>query len=261
MKPEQFSSSALVRLLHKRKIATLPELMEALGTSVKRTVFRKLKPLSYRTSYSHRGCYYTLDDIARFDEVGLWSLRSVWFSMHGTLLATAETWADTSEAGYFVGELDHALQVSTKDALRKLVADGRLARENVDGQYLYGSTDRKRRKQQLLARRVRQAEPRLGGPLPKARVMPDELKAAIVLFFSALNERERRLYAGVESLKMGHGGDREIAGLLGVDVATVARGRSQLLRRDIDVERIRKVGGGRKAVEKKRQKSSRKSKV
>ena len=37
--------------------------------------------------------------------------------------------------------------------------------------------------------------------------MPDQLRAAIVLFASLLDERQRRLYAGLESLKCGWGGD------------------------------------------------------
>jgi hypothetical protein len=45
------------------------------GLSGPLTVFRKLKELGYRTSYSHRGRFYTLDRIARFDRQGLWSPR------------------------------------------------------------------------------------------------------------------------------------------------------------------------------------------
>ena len=84
--------------------------------------------------------------------------------------------------------------------------------------------------------------------------MPDELKAALVLFFSLLDERQRRLYAGLESLKLGHGGDRRIAELLGLDPGTVARGRTQLLTQDVDRERVRREGGGRPPAEKKRRK-------
>ena len=58
-----------------------------------------------------------------------------------------------------------------------------------------------------------------------ADLMPDQLRAAIVLFASLLDERQRRLYAGLESLKCGWGGDARIAGLLGIDPGTVARGR------------------------------------
>ena len=77
--------------------------------------------------------------------------------------------------------------------------------------------------------------------------------------FSLLDERQRRLYAGLESQKFGHGGDRKIADLLGLDVHTVARGRRELFSGDVDPERVRRQGGGRKAVEKKRRTSSRSS--
>jgi hypothetical protein len=43
-----------------------------LGTDTALTVFRKLSQLGYRASYTHRGRFYTLSDIARFDDRGLW---------------------------------------------------------------------------------------------------------------------------------------------------------------------------------------------
>ena len=78
-----------------------------------------------------------------------------------------------------------------------------------------------------------------------------------ILFFSLLDEHQRRLYAGLESQKLGHGGDRKIADLLGLDVHTVARGRRELFGGEVDRERVRRQGGGRQAVEKKRRTSSR----
>ena len=78
----------------------------------------------------------------------------------------------------------------------------------------------------------------------------DELRAAIVLFASLLDERQRRLYAGLQSLQLG--GDRKIAGLLHLDPHTVAKERRQLLAQDVVTDRVRTVGGGRKPVEKKR---------
>ena len=38
-------------------------------------------------------------------------------------------------------------------------------------------------------------------------VSPDEMKAAIILFYSLLDEQQRRLYAGLDSMKLGHGGE------------------------------------------------------
>ncbi|MBC8443418.1 hypothetical protein H8D79_01690 [PVC group bacterium] len=250
----RFSAETIATLLREKGIATMPELLAALGTNVERTVFRKLNELSYHTSYSHRGRYYVLDDDADFDPLGLWSCESVWFSSYGTLLSTAEAIVGAGEQGCFVEELDNTLHVMTKDALRRLVSDGRLARERVGGQYLYCSADLDTKRRQLLGRKTLAADRSMGAPLPDADMMPDELKAAIILFFSLLDEKMRRLYTGIESLKLGHGGDRKVADLFGVAPGTVARGRSQLLSRDIEVDRVRRTGAGRPALEKKRRK-------
>ncbi|MFQ5381902.1 MAG: hypothetical protein ACE5EF_09805, partial [Dehalococcoidia bacterium] len=123
MRPTEFRTESIVALLRRQKIASMPELMAALGTRSRRTVFRKLKELPCRTSYSHRGGYYTLEGIAEFDESGLWSCHDVWFSAYGTLLSTAAAVVAEGERGYFVDELDNVLHVGTKDALRKLVSD------------------------------------------------------------------------------------------------------------------------------------------
>jgi hypothetical protein len=260
MRTESFHAEDLARALRRSKIATMPELKEALGTQVDVTVFRKLKQLAYRTSYSHRGSYYTLDETAHFDQDGLWSLQSVWFSRWGTLVDTAEAFVGNSRAGRFVEELDNLLHVGTKEPLLRLVQHERIAREPVAGLYLYCSVDPVVRERQLLARRVLQAEPHLASGLAGREGVPEELKAAIVLFFSLLDEKQRRLYAGLESLKLGYGGDGRIAEFIGMDSHTVAKGRRELLEQDLEADRIRKAGGGRKRVEKERPKSSPESK-
>jgi len=256
MRTESFHADDLAKALRRSKIATMPELKRALGTEVDVTVFRKLKQLAYRTSYSHRGSYYTLDETAHFDQNGLWSFQSVWFSHHGTLLDTAQALVEKSAAGYFAEELDHLLHVETKAPLLRLVQHKRVARQPVAGLYLYCSLNPLLRERQLLARRVLQAEPDLASSLVQAAVVSDELKAAIVLFSSMLNEKQRRLYAGLESLKFGYGGDERIAEFIGMDPHTVAKGRRELLEQDLEIDRIRKAGGGRKLLEKKRPKSS-----
>jgi hypothetical protein len=252
MRTEKFSTKPILALLRRRKIATLPEIMREIGTTGLRTAFRKLREIDYRVSYSHRGKYYSLPEVMRFDAAGLWSHESVWFSLMGTLLDTAKAAVTASDGGYLVDELDNLLHVGTKDPLRKLVMDGCLSREKFEGQFLYCSSDRKEQRMQLLFRRTNRATPGVQGALPHVEIMPDELKAAIILFFSVLNECQRRLYAGLESLKSGHGGDRLIANLFGIDAETVARGRRELLAGDVSKDRVRQAGAGRKPLEKKR---------
>jgi hypothetical protein len=251
MRPISFRSDELRSLLLRNKIATLDELKQALGTHVDVTVFRKLKPLDYLTSYSHRGRYYTLREIARFDDNGLWSQAAVWFSRFGTLRATAEAFVNRSPRGYFAHELVQALHVEVQDTLHQLAQQRRVSRQIVSGLYLYLALDPTLQRGQLLTRRTVEALPTVVDT-SRLEVSEEELKAAILLFYSLLDEQQRRLYAGLESLKLGHGGDRPLADFLELDPHTVARGRQQLLAQDVEVNRTRRAGGGRKRVEKKR---------
>ena len=250
MRPEQYHPDDLRTLLRQTKIATMDELKEALGTAADATVFRKLNELHYRSSYSHRGRYYTLDEIARFDELGLWSFRQVFFSRFGTLVATVEALVLSAEAGYDASELEAVLNVEAKQALLSLVRSGRLDREQVSGRYVYLSPRTAARRAQLHARSVYDAEASRLSLGPGLRVLPEELKAAIVLFYSLLDERQRRLYAGLEAMKVGHGGDAQVAELLGIDPGTVARGRVELLTGDVLAGRVRHQGGGRPSAKK-----------
>jgi len=253
MRALSFRSDALRTVLLRNRIATLDELKQALGTTVDVTIFRKLKPLDYLTSYSHRGRYYTLREIARFDDRGLWSQAEVWFSRFGTLLATAEEFVNRSPRGYFADELAPLLHVEVQDALHQLTQQERVARQILSGRYVYMATGPSIQRRQLRARHS-------AGALPMVvdasvlEVAPEEVKAAILLFYSMLDEQQRRLYAGLESLKLGRGGDRQLADFLRLDPHTVARGRQRLLAQDVEVDRARKVGAGRKPVEKKRPK-------
>jgi hypothetical protein len=251
MRPELYHAEDLIALLRQRKIATMDDLKEALGTTADATVFRKLAGLEYRTSYSHRGRYYTLDEIARFDTLGLWSFRAVWFSRFGTLVSTVEALVEGSEAGHDAVELEGVLHVEAKQALLALVKAGRLARQKVAGRYLYLARDAPARRNQLAARSVYDTEAPGLGLGAGLGVLPDELKAAIVLFYSLLDERQRRLYAGLEAMKIGHGGDSHIAELLDMDPATVARGRRELLGGEVDAARVRRAGVGRPSAQKK----------
>ena len=250
MRPAHFFTQPILRLLQRTKIATLDQLSAALGSASPITVFRKLDQLHYRTSYSHRGRFYTLDRIARFDDNGLWSHDSVWFSRFGTLVDTAASFVNRSPSGYFVAELDDALHVSVQDTLLQLVNQGRLARQLVSGLYLYCSTDSGLQQRQLQARHAA-----ITSTVASAKVLDSDsevVKAGILLFYSTLDEQQRRLFAGLEALR--HDNDRLIADLFGLDAHTVAKGRRELVNQQVLRGRLRRPGGGRKATEKKRRK-------
>jgi hypothetical protein len=243
MRPVQFVLQPLLNLFQRLRALTMTEMKAALGTRVDMTVFRKLATLDYLTSYSHRGSYYTLPAIPRFDAQDLWRARGAWFSRHGTLLNAAQAAVKEAPAGYVASELEARLHVPVKDALLQLALAGRIARHDFHGLYLYTAKDRIRRQQQRAARQA------LWKTMDE---QPDPQRAAIVLFYSLLNEQQRRLYAGLESVKQGHGGDRKLAEMVGLDEETVARGRHELLKAKVQRDRVRQPGGGRPRAEKKR---------
>jgi hypothetical protein len=243
------------RFFDKNKIATLDQLREALGNPARCTVFRKLEQLHYLSSYSHRGKYYTLNSIARFTEQGLWSFHSVWFSRFGNLLNTAEALVEHSDAGYSAAELKDIVQVKTKHALTQLVREKRLDREKIDSVFIYLSAQKQVADRQIKTRKALMKKSRAALIVANPDLATEEAKALLVLFCSMLNEKQRRLYAGLESLKLGHGGDAHIGSLLGMDPHTVAKGRKELMEADLsDSDRIRAPGAGRPLQEKKRRK-------
>jgi hypothetical protein len=255
MKTQTYRSERFKTLFSKQKIATLEQLKEALGTQTTMTVFRKLKQLSYYTSYSHRGKYYTLVGVAQFDEHGLWSCKKVHFSQYGTLLETLKELIYSAASGYSSKELKSLLNVEVKGALLTLIKNNLIVREEISGHTFYFSTYLEDKRRQRYNRMSQIKEALLGATVVSSEILEHELRAAIILFFSLLDEKQRRLYAGLESLKLGYGGDKKIAELLNIDSHTVAKGRHALLNQAVDMDRIRRKGGGRDLVEKKHQRS------
>lgn len=88
---------------------------------------------------------------------------------------------------------------------------------------------------------------------------PDKvLHHRLNLLFSRLDEQQRRWSAALESMKIGHGGDRLLSAITGLNVETIRRGRRELADdlKDCPPGRIRRPGAGRPAVQKKSRASS-----
>lgn len=81
-----------------------------------------------------------------------------------------------------------------------------------------------------------------------------QLHAHINFLLSTLDEHQRRLYVGLESQRLGYGGDRTLTQITGLSVATIAAGRREL-QTPQSTNRIRMPGGGRPRVEKKTRRS------
>lgn len=250
MKTTKYQLSLLEDYFERKKIATMADLKAALTTNVNMTIFRKLKELSYYSSYSDQGKYYALAKHIKFDAQGLWRYRGVFFSKYGTLRSTAKAFVEKSEAGYTVNELSDLLHVAVKQPLFTLYRNHQLYRAKISGVYIYFSNNKQIQQQQSILRHRKATELAIKPDDSKSDLLAHELKAAIILFFSTLDEKQRRLYAGLEALKLGYGGDKRIASLLEVDVHTVSKGRQQLLTRDFPKDGVRSKGGGKPAIKK-----------
>lgn len=252
MRTPRYSLDRLRHYLQEHLIATFKQLRRALGNPARITLYRLLNKAQGLSSYSHRGKYYTLRSLPRFDSRGLWEHHQVRFSRFGNLLCTLTTFVAGSACGYTAEQLQKHVGVKTKHALLQLVQRHALRRRRQGRAYLYLAGPAAQARQQLLARRQQQTDLPTALLGPKSRLAVEEAKAALLLFWASLDERQRRLYAGLESARLGHGGDEHVAQLFGLDRHTVARGREELLAGAPPTQRVRRSGGGRAAVEKKR---------
>jgi len=142
----------LVKLLRRRRVVELRDLFEALGTRSRMTVFRRLREVAYRTSFTPRGQYYTLAEFPQLDEWGLWFHRDIGFSRSGTLKETIAVQAEQVPDGRTHGELSHLLGVRAHNPLLELVHEGRIDRERYRAQHLYVSADADRAAEQVRQR-------------------------------------------------------------------------------------------------------------
>ncbi len=225
-------------------VLSLPEVKKTLGTCSRITAIRKCKRLETVSSYSHKGSYCVLSTTPSYDKNGVWNVNNIWFSEQGTLLKTICRLVQHSKDGYFSNELDELLHVKTSNSLTTLFAQNFLCRTKINSRYIYLCPSQKN--VQLKAREIKLSEKSIPGYGNK------EMEQPLKLFLSVLNEKQKRLFLGFESMKYGPCGDYAIAALTGVNRKTIGKGRRELESGKISMERIREIGGVRVEFKKKR---------
>jgi len=157
MLPPDTSVKALQSFFHKHQVAEISELFHLLQTRSRMSVFRRLKTIGYRSSFNHAGRYYTLADVPRFDQWGLWFYRDVGFSCAGTLKATVLALVADSAMGMTPKELIALLKLPVANTLyntlHELRQGARIRRQMLAGQHIYLSADPGRADEQLMQRR------------------------------------------------------------------------------------------------------------
>jgi hypothetical protein len=144
---------ALRASFKKERVVMLPDIYALLGTTSRMSAFRRLRDLNYLSSFSHVGRYYTLPGVTNFDPQGLWFYEEVGFSRFGNLKETVIHLVDQSVAGKTHEELEKQLHLRVHNTLLDLVHSGKIAREALEGVFVYLSICADRAQQQLVRRR------------------------------------------------------------------------------------------------------------
>lgn len=138
------SNKALERLFERQRVVDIDALFDVLQTKSRMSVFRRLSPLGYVSSYSHAGRFYSLKRIPAFGDDGLWQHHGVLFSSHGSLKATTFHLVDTSSTGWTHQELRDRLRVRVHNTLLDLVQERKIQRVPYERVFLYLSANRSR---------------------------------------------------------------------------------------------------------------------
>ena len=174
------SRKVLLKMFRKKYIANLDELFQLLDTHSRMSVFRRLKPLGYLSSFTDAGCYYTLQEIPKFDTLGLWFYQDVGFSRAGTLKSTVIDIAHFSEDGKTPTELFNLLRLKTRNSLHNtlhgLIKDKQLQRHRLQRLALYTSIDSGIARKQVAARREK-----IKSGLQVSAVLPTEVTIAVLV--------------------------------------------------------------------------------
>ena len=151
--------------------------MEVIGNRSTRTAFRCLEQLGYISSYTHTRSYYTLKEIAAFNQDGFWHYGEIGFSIHGSLKDILVHLVNTSDTGCTHSELEQLQKCRAHNALRELVKDEKLQRKNIDGVYVYTTVDSEKAKRQLTHRNQ-------FSKVPSENIIIDILIAAVMVLQS-----------------------------------------------------------------------------
>lgn len=147
MRPINIKTETVIKLFENKPVLTMEKLTTELNCS-HMTVFRKLCELHYFSSYTHKGKYYTLIQVAHFNNNGLWEYKGIRFSLYGNLKNTVLQFVNDSQAGYSADELEKLLVVRVNNTLLALVAEKQLVRDSYGRKYIYFSRDDETRKLQ-----------------------------------------------------------------------------------------------------------------
>ena len=83
--------------------------------------------------------------------------------------------------------------------------------------------------------------------MKKGETFDIDVRPLSLLFYKHLSEKDRRLFCGLEAVRLGAHGVSNVSSFYHINPHTVRRGKSELLSGNLlSNDRIRRSGGGRK---------------
>jgi len=138
-----------LRELFKTNIVMDMDDMQKQTSSSRITVLRHLKEIGYITSYNKNAKYYTLLEIANFDETGIFNHKGILFFKHGGIRDLVIKEIESSEKGFTAEELNTKIGTRVSVQLHQFVRTNLITRRKYSSFYVYYSIDESTQKKQV----------------------------------------------------------------------------------------------------------------
>jgi hypothetical protein len=144
----------IVSFLRKMRVADMKAIRAHLKGRAIRSLFRDLRKIDCRSSFTHAGKYYALRETPVFDSCGLWFHSDIGFVREGTLKAATLRLIQESDIGCTHEELENIFRVRVHNTLLDLVNEKKLARKKMGATFAYFSTEKKVLVEQMKKRQL-----------------------------------------------------------------------------------------------------------
>ncbi len=148
MNKSDLKKNQILQVFKLYKCLTLEDLCTSLTYS-SRSTQRLLKIVGYYSSFTHNGKWYTLQNIPKFDNNGLWFYQGIGFSQRLTLNATICHLIDNSPEGLKASDLSKTLSASCPPVLNRLYKANKIDRAKTRRGFVYLSIDRTIKRRQV----------------------------------------------------------------------------------------------------------------
>jgi hypothetical protein len=141
-------TSELRELFKKNIVMDIDDLQKQTSSS-RITVLRHLKEIGYITSYNKNAKYYTLLEVANFNETGIFNHKGILFFRNGGIRDLVIKEIESGEKGFTAEELNTKIGTRVSVQLHQFVRKNLIIRRKYSSFYVYYSIDESIQKKQV----------------------------------------------------------------------------------------------------------------